>query len=83
MDAERSSSRREKAVVGIKEEDGLRCGDRGQEAVQEGRDARSLTADKEMGVAKRQATKECIKGRQSGREGVGVQREVRRPANRQ
>jgi len=41
---------REKAMMGIKEEDRVRSGDGGEEAVQKRRDARSLRAGDEMGM---------------------------------
>ncbi len=57
--------------------------DRGEEAVQERRDARPLGTGDEMGVAKRQPAEEGVEGRQSGREGIGMRREVRGPADRE
>ena len=83
MDTERGGPRWVETVVGIEEEDGVRPRHRGEQAVQECRDARPLGASEEMGVAKRQTAEERIEGRQPGRERIDVRGEVRCPADRE
>ena len=81
VDTEGGRARRIETVVGIEEQDGMDAGDCGKKTMQERRDTRPLGAGEEMGVAERQSAQERIERRQTGREQIGVRREVRGPAD--
>ncbi len=83
MDTEGGGPGWKEAVAGVEEEDGVLPRDRGEEAVQERRDARPLGAGDQVGMAKRQPAEEGVERRQSGRQHVGVRGEIRGAADRE